>query len=465
MPANNKIKKFLDDICENIKYKPIHKEISNEIENHILETSEHFKEKGQNEDEAIDSAIIQMGNAEEIGKQLNKVHRPKLDWKLLLIVVVLIGFGILVSFIRTNNHQDFFDAFPEESENYMMETLTSIAVGLILSLGVYFFDYTKVSKYSNILYIIATALMAYALIDAVIVGEGIRGAFFGIFISLEALTVPLYIISFVGFIANYDGNKEININRIEIKRDIVKILVLSIISIYLFNLSNIATSGIILAIIYLIIITSRLMRSENNRKKYSKYIIYGAMGILLVVFFTMILSQSPYRLNRIFSSFLPEADFYSDYSDFLEINQRQVIDSAKLIGEAENMSDAIGVFDEGGNYAFISIIAHYGWLIGIILIISIIALSLKIIYNSKMIKDIYGKYLVIGIGSFFILESVFNILMNLTFGVESNFSLPFVSYEGAELIKNMICLAIILSVYRRKNLIFTKNKIEGIECK
>lgn len=44
-----------------------------------------------------------MGNAEEIGRKLNKIHKPKLDWKLLIITFVLICFGFVVSFIKNTS--------------------------------------------------------------------------------------------------------------------------------------------------------------------------------------------------------------------------------------------------------------------------------------------------------------------------------------------------------------------------
>ena len=77
------IKEFLDNICEQIKYKPIRAEISEEIENHLKEAKENLVLEGMEEQKAEQEAIKQMGNAEEIGKKLNKIHKPKMEWKLL----------------------------------------------------------------------------------------------------------------------------------------------------------------------------------------------------------------------------------------------------------------------------------------------------------------------------------------------------------------------------------------------
>ena len=46
------IKEFLNSVCEQIKYKPITEEISDELQNHIEEQKEYYIEKGMNEKEA-----------------------------------------------------------------------------------------------------------------------------------------------------------------------------------------------------------------------------------------------------------------------------------------------------------------------------------------------------------------------------------------------------------------------------
>ena len=69
------IKDFLEKVCNEIRYKPIRKEISEELENHIEEAKEEYMHKGKSEEEAINRAIDDMGDAEIIGKTLNKIHR------------------------------------------------------------------------------------------------------------------------------------------------------------------------------------------------------------------------------------------------------------------------------------------------------------------------------------------------------------------------------------------------------
>ena len=70
------------------------------------------------------------------------------------------------------------------------------------------------------------------------------------------------------------------------------------------------------------------------------------------------------------------------------------------------------------------------------------------------IKPIYGKYLIIGLGTTYIMQSVIHILMNLKLWIRSDVNLPFVAEGSLYLLINCFTFAIILSVYRRKDINF-----------
>ena len=156
------IKEFLDSVCEQIKYKPIRENIAEELKNHIEEAKENYMQEGLEETTAEEKAIEQMGEAQEIGKKLNKIHKPKLDWKLLLIVCVLLCFGFLVVQIRIENSLEFYS-----TQISISKYIFFLIIGIVLGIAIYFIDYTKLSKYPNIFYLIATGTIIYALVFGV----------------------------------------------------------------------------------------------------------------------------------------------------------------------------------------------------------------------------------------------------------------------------------------------------------
>ena len=458
------IKGFLNNVCQEIKYKPIRKGIADELENHIQEIKEEYIETGMNEDEAEEKAVKQMGEAKTIGKELNKVHKPKLDWKLLLITVILICFGILVDMIRANN------LLKNSITGEIIRYVIFLGVGIIPSCIIYFTDYKKLKKYSNTIYIIATLSIFLAMLFGRKIG-GKPYLYFNLWtVAPEIIAMPLYIIAFAGLVNGLEKesklksvilkftNKEININ---INFNLVKIILLSIFSLILLTLIPSIASTFILLLTYLIISTIKIIQLDKNKVK--NLIILWGMVIIGGILFSLIFigGLGTYRLNKINVLINPESD--SQGGGWTGVNRKIIIQNAKMFGESENKSQAISLFDDGTDYAFISIIAHYGWFVGILIVLAIILFSFRLIFNAIKIREIYGKFIIIGLASMFILQSVFYILMNLNLWIESGFSLPFVSYGIGNLIMNLISLSMILSVYRRKDINLYEEEKENVK--
>ena len=201
--------------------------------------------------------------------------------------------------------------------------------------------------------------------------------------------------------------------------------------------------------------TAKILQVKENKIK-NMVKLWGSVILIGIFILMQILTSNPYILNRLIASINPRSDATGD--GWIAIERKSIIESAKLWGEAENASNAIDLFDEGTNFAFISVLAHYGWIVSIGIVLAIIAFSIKLILNAIKIRDSYGKLLIIGISSMFILQSIFNILMNLNLWIEAGFYLPFISYGGGSLVINMMSLTFILAIYRKKDIIMIQNK-------
>lgn len=448
------IKEYLNEICEQIKYKPVRKEIAKEIEDHINDIKEDLKNNGEDEEKAEIKAISQMGNAKEIGKKLNKIHKPKLDWKLLIITLVLIFFGFIVSFIKTINN-----IFETNELNYMTRYILVTLFGTILGIVAYFGNYKKVQKYSYLLYIIASGIIIYTFLFGYLSYMKIGNRY----ISATTIAIPLYIISFVGFLMEKSTKNFLEIKilnkLIKVKDNLIKLLLLVMISIVLIGMLPSKASVIILTLNYLILLSAKMILTQKNNIK-TVLKLWGIALILGISFVISILVFAPYQVERIDAIFNPEK--YAQDEGWLALNRKMIINSAQAFGEAEDMGNANVLLDEGDNYALVSVLAHYGWVISSAMVIAIILFSCKLILDAVKIKDEYGKLLIIGISTMFILESILNILMNFNLGIEADFSIPFISYGEINMIVNLAILGFLLSIYKRKDIYMYECERENI---
>lgn len=111
-------------------------------------------------------------------------------------------------------------------------------------------------------------------------------------------------------------------------------------------------------------------------------------------------------------------------------------------------------FGTTGDFALLGYLSNYGWIATIGLLAFIIMFDIKLIISVKKVKEQYGKIILIGFSSFFIIQTICNIAMN--FGIISiaEFKMPFFSSGEVELLMNIICVSLMLSIYRRKDINF-----------
>ena len=462
-----KTKEFLDNVCKEIKYRPANKPIAEELESHIEELKNENLCKGLSEEQAEECAVEQMGDAKKIGKRLNKIHKPKLDWVtlILMITLILIGGGY-----EKLLYPDVFVGKGFASLNDVItnkiEYIVYILV-IISSIGLYFYDYRKIYKHSKLLYLFATALNIIAYMRGFRTGGNlIRGLWPFTSVSPAVFSVPVYIIAFAGFFKDMNKESKINItisNQREINPNLIKISVLSILSVIVSLMINFV-SGFLLTMVYIIISTRELLK----RKQYRSTIIFIIVSIILFSVLSTIICIVPTkwsnRGSELQSAYWVGIDTEGERN--IDIERNEIFKSAKLLGEAylkETYFDGYSTqiqnyFETTGKFSFLGILARYGWIASIGLVAILLLFNIKLFISAAKIKDIYGKLITIGIASLYFVQTVCNLAMNFGFIGVAEFNLPLISVGDTEFLMNILCMALFLSAYRRKDINFEEPK-------
>lgn len=442
-------KEFLENVCNQIKYKPIREDISEELSLHIQEQKEEYIKEGLGEKIAEEKAVSNMGEADEIGKKLNKIHKPKFDWLLFLLVAVLIGFGFLVTIIKQ-----------QKTGNYCLDThIIFFIASFIICIGIYFLDYRKVLNHPGIIYGITTIM----IVSVILFGCDIHGRKYAIladrYFDLSNLSMFLYIISFVGFIKKLN-NKNIDISigslAFKFRLDIAGLIGLSAFSIIMLFIYKTTSIALILFLSYVIIATIHIIKLPNGKSNLIKF--YGILltFTVILILFSILTQNGIYsRVQRILS-----ATYNPDIRGNGWVNKLigDVLENANMFSGIENEDIFLDFFDEGTDFPLISIISYCGTIYASIIICVIILFSFKLILDCKNIKDEGGRLLVVGFGSIILLQAICNILMSFNLIPIIGLNLPFISYGMNGLWVNMMMIAFILSIYRRKDILNKKGE-------
>ena len=447
-------KEFIDKVCKEIKYKPANKQIADELKTHIEELKNDNLCKWLSEDEAEEIAVEQMGDAQKIGKSLNKIHRPKLDWITFIISLAFICFGgqiysllDLKSYWTTNYSADW--------NIYYKFACIELVLGVIFSIFIFFYDYRKILKYSKAIFILATILNIIAYIKGFRAnGNLVYGLWPVASTSPSVFTVPLYILTFVGFMQN--ANKE----------NVSKIIVLSCIAIISSLIINFS-SGFIVTMVYLIISSRKLFKRRETKKALKLILLtivgFGILSILICIIPTRVRNKiEPYTsANWVGVDTVGERRV-----DFV---RKKIFENAKWFGKADlesiSISDELGynssiqnMFGINSKFAFLGILEEYGWAASLVLVLIVLAFDIKLILSARKITDSYGRLIAVGIASLFVVQTLCNLAMNFGIIGTAEFQLPLISGGKATTISNILCIALFLAVYRRKDINFEEPK-------
>ena len=141
------IKKYVDDVCQQIRWRKVHPVVTSEIENHIYDQRDAYIASGSDIKTATDNAVLQMGDAVVVGRELDKTHKPQCQWTMLSLTAVLMGIGLLMNlfiFSSVDRYSNFHPVF--------------FIVAIAIMFACYYIDFTVLGKYAMHIYIFVLIL-------------------------------------------------------------------------------------------------------------------------------------------------------------------------------------------------------------------------------------------------------------------------------------------------------------------
>jgi cell division protein FtsW (lipid II flippase) len=408
---------FLNEVIAQIRSKEAKKYVADELSYHLKEAKSVWIEKGLTGTEAEEKAVEKMGSPIQLGQQLNKLHRPKVDWILVGLLITIFGLG-------------FLPMFSVLIGTYLITTKVVITlIGSASTLGMMLIDYRKLKKQGWLFYSIGVFILLVLKLFFNITINGLPSLKIGP--SIESImSLPFFFLAWASFFS---------MEKLKVWQFI---LLFCLPFILFFTVPSISTTYI-----YTIMVFSMLWWSKFSRKMVLSF--WGVSGslFLLVSFFSWKF-LSFYQKDRLLAYLNPEE--YSDGPGFMILHVKEFLLKAGWFGHS---MDKEFIPEGHTNLVFVSFTYYYGWLFAFALVLVLFLFGARIIVITSRIKDSYGKLLLIGAVALYTVQLVTNIGMALGIFPLISISLPFISYGLMPTLLNAILIGIVLSVYRRKDLI------------
>ena len=85
----DRIDAFVEAVGAEIRWKKARSPLTEEIRTHLLDQRDAYAAQGMAEDAAQAEAVRQMGDPVALGTDLDRIHRPRPQWGLLALALVL----------------------------------------------------------------------------------------------------------------------------------------------------------------------------------------------------------------------------------------------------------------------------------------------------------------------------------------------------------------------------------------
>ncbi|MDR3600056.1 MAG: FtsW/RodA/SpoVE family cell cycle protein [Desulfosporosinus sp.] len=434
----SKITEYLEAVRQQIRWKRAQAPVLEEIRNHITDQKQAFIREGLNEETATERAIAEMGDPFVVGEQLDRAHRPRSDWPLLVMTAAMLLLGLVIQYLVGPN-------IPFGAESFGRQIVWA-GIAILAMFAAYFMDFTILGKYSKGVFLVLCAITIASLF-----GEQVRG-------SSVAAIYPLLLFptAFAGVVYSMRNKGYVGL---------ALCVAAFMIPAYLSMRIPSVTVLFLLCISYLIILTVAVGKGWFNvRKPLAILMMYISTAIILsATFFTM--RDYGYVMRRMQIVFNPLRD--PTASGYLGSMAQLLLSHSQLIGPGlpiKGYGD-YSVFrllpDANTDYLLTHLVYRFGWIvfIGIVVLVSIFIM--RAILLCKKQKSILGSLVSIAIISTFVIQCIVYIVINLGLLLLSPVSLPLISYGGRALVTNMFLIGLMLSVFRTGDLVRDKAGVEG----
>lgn len=431
-----KLNEYLETVSEQIRYTKIRSTVTEELENHILDQASAYEECGAFPEEALERAVREMGDPVETGVALDRIHRPQMNWGIVIAIAVLSLFGVGVFYIANIK---FSDAFPWQQQAMF------VLLGFLLMLFVYRLDYSILEKFH---WKAAAVFFFLMVVGNILLGKSMYGvnrwiSFGSISISISEAML-LYVPLFGTALYSFRGDGYIVLAKI------IPMIVLPVF--FVWSRPDLSAALILFTSLFCLF-TFAVWKGWYQIHKKAVLGISGGIVLLtpLAILGYYYFFGAAYQAERIRAFFTQSGDGF-----YVQNIARIMRESSALMGSSHQAMEQLAngpTREYLTDFILVSMCSIYGVLLTVAVVAGLTLIIFKIFRISLTQKNQLGIIVGTGCGLVFLVKTTVGILQNLQLIPYVSVSIPFLSYGGSNVMVSYILLGLVLSVYRYKNIL------------
>ena len=425
-----KLSEYLDTLLEQIRCKKASPLVKEELENYVQEQAKDYEADGMKPLEAMKEVVRQMGDPIETGYALNRIHRPRLEWKFLIMVLALSILGLALQYFMC--YTGLFEGYSGGLADYFWKRQCFFTiVGLGVLTAVYIADYSILGRYPILLwfgYFLVIFILTYT--HDVTAGKVRIYNYLTLFLPLYAGVLYRFktkgygavaICCLIGFMPFFIGMKTIQVHgSLELASACFLLLIIAVWKGF-FYVKKARTITVLIAV-PLIGLGLLYWKGEE-------------LGLV-----------AAYQMVRLKSLFGPDMLQYNSNGGILPYLQESVSSFRLLGSSALPMPETMKYIN--CDYVIFFVFAKYGIAAGVSTLLILFATMWKAFSISWRQKNRLGFLVSTACSVVLAIQMIVYTAANFGVPLVEPMTIPFLSYGGQSTIVNYILIGLILSVYR-----------------
>lgn len=421
------MEEFIKILTEQIRCVKAREGVAQEISNHIIDQTEAFEQKGMTYEQALERAVQEMGDPVEIGISMDRIHRPQINWKMLLITFILSIAGLVCM-------------TPMFGVSYVISRqLIFTLVGFGVIVAVCLMDYSALGRIG----------IAAGIVLTIVFTIGKRYYFQTINGRTPAMSilVYLYVPVFAGIL--YQLRKK-GLSAVVLA---VGIVGLTFVLAMHFS-SSLMVAGNIFFCMIILLVAAIVKGIFGNNKKYMIRLI-GIVVTSLTAFFGWLLwtNKDSYRVQRLIAFF--NRIKYQDAEGYYYRVIQEALHNSKWIGTG-NSTYFENYYFPGlteGELLPLAVIYWFGFIAGVILLALLAGFILCAINIVRRQKNQLGALVSLACFLVLVVNCIEGILISVGLFPVTTAAIPFLTRGGSTALVYAVLIGLLLSVHRREKIL------------
>lgn len=426
---------YVDTVCDQIRWKQTRKAVAEELTDHLLLQKEAFLAEGLSEEEAEKRTVEEMGDGIAVGMALDRTHRPKPQWQMVLVAAVLLSMGL-------------FCRLTIDEVSFGIDIVVPMLLAVALFGAAYFLDFTLLARKAKwvILLFLAMLILAVPFVEK----SGGESVFFffdyAYALTGMALLAPLPFLSVLFFMR---GRKERGYWFSWLAMAILAALLFSFGKISMVLIFSISAYGA-----FSVAVGADWFSMGKQKGKRLLALTTGAgIGVGTLVMFGI--PALRYRLSFAVAR-VTGGEFGGGYFRYLVENiweNCRWLGSGSLPKNEMAMSVQLVLSQRQDLFSNDILLPRLGFAYGklaVALVLAVFALFFLLSFQQiQKQRSAFGRMTVFSIWLVLLMQTVFFTAYNLGFMLVAPYALPLVSYGNTVLCINALLVGLLCSVFRR----------------